>query len=99
MLIGVVTFLTLVTSVILYRGLKSSGAKIMTMVLAFFVICSGIFILQMSKVNPKKLNQVVIDRKTSILLETARQEVELDIDEKEEGVDEGIATQSNNWRN
>jgi len=81
------TFFTLVTSVILYRGLNSSGAKIMTMVLAFFVICSGIFILQMSKVNPKKLNQAVVDRKTSLLLETARQEVEADV-EKAEGDDE-----------
>jgi len=81
------TFFTLVTSVILYRGLKSSGAKIMTMVLAFFVICSGIFVLQMSKVNPKNLNQAVVDRKTSLLLETARQEVHVDI-EKQEGEDD-----------
>jgi 4-amino-4-deoxy-L-arabinose transferase-like glycosyltransferase len=83
-----VTFFTLVTSVILYRGLKASGAKIMTMVLAFFVICSGIFVLQMSKINPKNLNKAVVDQKSSLLLETARQEVEVDL-EKEGDDDDG----------
>ncbi|KAI0348185.1 DUF803-domain-containing protein [Trametopsis cervina] len=52
------TFCTLVTSVILYKGLKASGSQIMTVVLAFFVICTGIFILQMSKVDPRRLTQV-----------------------------------------
>jgi magnesium transporter len=75
--------------VILYRGLKSSGARIMTMTLAFFIICSGIFVLQMSKINPKSLNQAVVDRKTTLLLETARHEVDLEV-EKSEDEDEGI---------
>lgn len=68
------TFCTLVTSVILYKGLKASGSQIMTVVLAFFVICTGIFILQMSKVDPRKLSQV--DEHTTLLLEAARQEVD-----------------------
>ncbi|KIP04337.1 hypothetical protein PHLGIDRAFT_76121, partial [Phlebiopsis gigantea 11061_1 CR5-6] len=51
------TFCTLVTSVILYQGLKASATQIITVVLAFFVICTGIFILQMSKVDPRKLEK------------------------------------------
>ncbi|KZT43560.1 DUF803-domain-containing protein, partial [Sistotremastrum suecicum HHB10207 ss-3] len=67
------TFCTLCTSIILYEGLKSSGAQIMTMVLGFCVICTGIFILQMSKVDPR---QLTVDPKTSMLLQAARSEVE-----------------------
>ncbi|GJJ06677.1 hypothetical protein Clacol_000872 [Clathrus columnatus] len=68
------TFCTLVTSVILYQGLKASGTQIMTVVLAFFVICTGIFILQMSKVDPRDL--VSVDERTSLLLQAARAEVD-----------------------
>jgi hypothetical protein len=60
----------------------------MTMTLAFFVICSGIFVLQMSKINPKALNKAVVDKKSTLLLETARHEVDFDI-EKDEDEDEG----------
>ena len=42
-------FCTHLTSVILYQGLKASTTKIITVVLRFFVILTGIFILQMSK--------------------------------------------------
>jgi hypothetical protein len=47
-----------VTSVILYQGLKASATTIITVVLAFLVICTGITILQMSKVDPRKLSNV-----------------------------------------
>ncbi|KAL5485440.1 hypothetical protein ACEPAI_8082 [Sanghuangporus weigelae] len=67
------TFFTLVTSVILYQGLKASASAIITIALAFLVICSGIFILQMSKIDPRHLTKV--DRKTTILLQAAREEV------------------------
>ena len=53
-----VTFCTLVTSVILYQGLKAPARTIITVVLAFLVICTGITILQMSKVDPRKLTNV-----------------------------------------
>lgn len=53
-----VTFCTLLTSVILYQGLKASARIIITVVLAFLVICTGITILQMSKVDPRKLANV-----------------------------------------
>jgi len=68
------TFCTLVTSVILYKGLKAPGSQIMTIVLAFAVICTGIFILQMSKVDPRKLN--FVDGHTTLLLEAAKQEAD-----------------------
>ncbi|KAI0699365.1 magnesium transporter NIPA-domain-containing protein [Cerioporus squamosus] len=67
------TFCTLVTSVILYQGLKASASQIITIVLAFAVICTGITILQMTKVDPRSLTNV--DERTTILLEAARQEV------------------------
>ncbi|EKM61514.1 uncharacterized protein PHACADRAFT_190687 [Phanerochaete carnosa HHB-10118-sp] len=68
------TFCTLVTSVILYQGLKASATQIITIVLAFLVICSGIFILQMSKVDPRKLQKV--DEHTTLWLEVARAEAD-----------------------
>ncbi|RPD56954.1 DUF803-domain-containing protein [Lentinus tigrinus ALCF2SS1-7] len=68
------TFCTLVTSVILYQGLKASASQIITIVLAFAVICTGIIILQMTKVDPRSLTNV--DERTTLLLEAARQEVD-----------------------
>ena len=85
-----VTFCTLVTSVILYQGLKASARIIITVVLAFLVICTGITILQMSKDDPRKLTNVrsvvksyhnltdhsfaKVDGRTTLLLEVAKQE-------------------------
>lgn len=69
------TLCTLVTSVILYQGLKASAEQILTIAFAFLIICSGIFLLQMSKVDPTRLTHAAVDRKTSILLQAAREEV------------------------
>ena len=49
------TFCMLLTSVILYQGLKASATKIITIVFRFFIIYTGIFILQISKVDPCQL--------------------------------------------
>ncbi|KAG8897252.1 hypothetical protein FRB99_008339 [Tulasnella sp. 403] len=65
---------TLITSVVLYQGLKSTVTAILTVVMGFFVICAGIVILQMSKVDPESLNK--LDRKSTILLKAAQQNVE-----------------------
>src|SRR6266702_3399337 len=51
----------------------------MTIVMGFLVICVGITILQMSKVDPKKLNK--LDRRSTILLQAARAQTEV-VDEK-----------------
>lgn len=66
------TFSTLVTSVILYQGFKASAVQIITVVISFFVICCGITLLQMSKIEPEKLN---LDRKSTILLKAAKAEI------------------------
>jgi len=64
------TFFTLVTSIILYQGLKASASQIITIALAFLVICTGIFVLQMSKTDPRKLSR--LGRRATRLLEAAR---------------------------
>ncbi|QRW11036.1 Magnesium transporter NIPA [Ceratobasidium sp. AG-Ba] len=70
------TFCTLVTSVILYQGLHATVTQILTVVLGFLMICTGITILQMSKVDPRKLKN--LDRRTTLLLAAAREEVHHD---------------------
>ena len=64
MSVHTVTFCTLVTSVILYQGLKASASQIITVVLAFAVICTGIIILQMTKVDPHFTWRAIILRKS-----------------------------------
>ncbi|CAE6430143.1 unnamed protein product [Rhizoctonia solani] len=64
------TFCTLVTSVILYRGFNATPTAIITVVMGFLVICAGITILQMSKVDPTTL--AGLDRKSTILLAANR---------------------------
>jgi hypothetical protein len=59
--------------------LKASAAQIITIVMAFLVICFGITILQMSKVDPEKLSG--LDRRSTILLQAAREHTE-SMDEK-----------------
>lgn len=70
------TSATMITSFILYRGLKASAPTLITMVLGFLVTCFGITILQMSKVDPTKLKG--LDRRTTILLQASRQHTEAD---------------------
>lgn len=68
------TFCSMVTSVVLFQGLKATAAQIITIVMAFIVICIGITILQMSKVDPTTLSK--LDRRSTILLQAARQHTE-----------------------
>lgn len=63
------TSATLITSFILYQGLKASVITLITMVLGFLVICLGITLLQLSKVDPKQLTK--LDRKATIFLQAA----------------------------
>lgn len=67
------TFCVIVTSAILYQGFKASASTIITLVLAFLTICAGITLLQLSRVDPKKLN---VDEKTNLLLAANQQEIE-----------------------
>lgn len=87
------TTCTLVTSVILYQGFKASAVDIVTVVAGFLVICCGITLLQLSKVDPETI-QGKIDRKSTILLAAARSTVHHDNDEEKalEIEDPGIDT-------
>jgi len=68
------TGFTLVTSVVLFQGLKATAVQILTVVMGFLVICAGITILQMSKVDPTKLTK--LDRRSTILLQASRSNTE-----------------------
>lgn len=70
------TSATMITSFILYRGLKAPATTLITMVLGFLVTCLGITLLQMSKVDPTKLKG--LDRRSTILLAASRHGTEAD---------------------
>ncbi|KZP34213.1 DUF803-domain-containing protein [Athelia psychrophila] len=74
------TFCSMATTVILFKGLKSSASQIITIVMGFATICIGITILQMSKVDPTTLNK--LDRRSTILLQASRQNTAA-VDEKD----------------
>ena len=59
---------------VLFQGLKATVAQIITIVMAFLVICCGITILQLSKVDPTELK--TLDRRSTLLLEAAKKETE-----------------------
>lgn len=65
---------TLITSFILYQGLKASAISLITMVLGFLTTCLGITLLQMSKVDPNTLSK--LDRKSTILLQASKHQTE-----------------------
>ncbi|KAG5336302.1 hypothetical protein C0989_012239 [Termitomyces sp. Mn162] len=65
---------------VLFRGLKSSVDRIITLVMGFFVICVGIIILQMSKIDPNSFAK--LDRRSTILLQAARSQTE-SVEEKD----------------
>ncbi|KAF8638153.1 hypothetical protein AX17_002410 [Amanita inopinata Kibby_2008] len=73
------TFFSMVTTIVLFQGLSSTVPQIITLVMAFLVICLGITILQMSKIDPANLSK--LDRRSTILLQAARSQTET-IDEK-----------------
>ncbi|WWD03926.1 hypothetical protein V865_001984 [Kwoniella europaea PYCC6329] len=66
---------TLITSFILYQGLKASAVTLITMVLGFLVTCLGITLLQLSKVDPESLD-TKLDRKSTILMQAAKHQTE-----------------------
>lgn len=70
------TSATMITSFILYRGLKAPAVNLVTMVMGFLVICLGITLLQMSKVDPEKLQG--LDRRSTLLLRASREKTEAD---------------------
>lgn len=71
---SLVTFFSILTTVVLFKGLKAPVAQIITLVMGFIVICFGITILQLSKVDPTQIKS--LDRRTTILLQAARKNTE-----------------------
>ncbi|KAJ7090872.1 magnesium transporter NIPA-domain-containing protein [Mycena belliarum] len=69
------TFFSITTTIVLFKGLKAPVASIITLVMGFLVICVGITILQMSKVDPTELSKR-LDRRSTILLQAARSQTE-----------------------
>ncbi|KAJ7249276.1 magnesium transporter NIPA-domain-containing protein [Mycena rebaudengoi] len=76
----IVTFFSIVTTIVLFKGLSASVSSIITLVMGFLVICVGITILQMSKVDPTELKR--LDRRSTILLQAARSQTESSHEEK-----------------
>ncbi|KAJ7072259.1 magnesium transporter NIPA-domain-containing protein [Mycena amicta] len=69
------TFFSIVTTIVLFKGLSAPVSSIITLVMGFLVICVGITILQMSKVDPEQLSKK-LDRRSTILLQAARSQTE-----------------------
>ncbi|KAJ4490945.1 magnesium transporter NIPA-domain-containing protein [Lentinula aciculospora] len=65
------TFFSILTTIVLFQGLSASASSIITLVMGFIVICFGITILQMSKVDPENLTK--LDRRSTILLQASRE--------------------------
>ena len=60
---------TLITSIILQQGLNASAVNIVTLVMGFLVICAGIVLLQLSKIDPEELqDQPGLDNDTNLLI-------------------------------
>lgn len=60
---------TLITSIILQQGLNASPLQIVTLVMGFLVICAGIVLLQLSKIDPDELQgKPGLDRDTTLLM-------------------------------
>ena len=76
-----VTFFSIVTTIVLFRGLAAPPAQIITLVMGFLVICVGITILQLSKIDPSQLKIPGLDRRSTMLLQAARSNTE-GVDEK-----------------
>lgn len=68
------SFCSMVTTVVLFKGLKASASQIITIVLAFLVICVGITVLQMSKVDP--IHFKALDRRSTALLQVTQKQTE-----------------------
>ncbi|GAA5933033.1 hypothetical protein JCM1841_003222 [Sporobolomyces salmonicolor] len=83
------TSATLITSVILNKGFHTSAVNIVTIVLGFLVICCGITLLQLSKIDPEEIKSGVLDRRSTVLLSASRAEAShhAHLDAHEKGLD------------
>ncbi len=77
--VAIVTFFSMVTTIVLFQGLDAPVVRIITLVMGFLVICVGITVLQLSKIDPTQIK--TLDRRSTLLLQAARVNPE-DGDEK-----------------
>ncbi|KAI0369698.1 DUF803-domain-containing protein [Pilatotrama ljubarskyi] len=68
------TFFSMVTTIVLFQGLKAPPVQIVTLVMGFLVICVGITILQLSKIDPTQIK--ALDRRSTLLLQAAKSNTE-----------------------
>lgn len=73
----------IVLSQVLFQGLDAPVKQIITLVMGFLVICLGITILQLSKVDPAEFKG--LDRRSTILLQATRSRVEGAGEDSEKG--------------
>ncbi|KIP01259.1 hypothetical protein PHLGIDRAFT_97099 [Phlebiopsis gigantea 11061_1 CR5-6] len=78
------TFFSIITTIVLFKGLSAPVTQIITLVMGFLVICVGITILQLSKIDPTQLKVPGLDRRSTMLLQAARSNIE-GVDEKDLG--------------
>jgi flagellar biosynthesis component FlhA len=71
-----VTFFSIVTTLVLFRGLSASIPSIITLVLGFLVICVGIVILQISKSDAAQKQAQAEKERSSTLLAWSPTEIE-----------------------
>ncbi|KAL1942023.1 hypothetical protein VTO73DRAFT_6553 [Trametes versicolor] len=68
------TFFSMVTTIVLFQGLKAPVVQIITLVMGFLVICVGITVLQLSKIDPTQIK--TLDRRSTLLLQAAKSNTE-----------------------
>lgn len=59
----------MLTTIVLFKGLNAPAMQIITLVMGFLVICTGITILQLSKIDPTQIK--MLDRRSTVLLQAA----------------------------
>ena len=69
----------MVTTIVLFQGLSATVQQIITLVMGFLVICVGITVLQLSKIDPTQIK--TLDRRSTLLLQAAKNNTE-GVDEK-----------------
>ncbi|KAI0338196.1 DUF803-domain-containing protein [Trametopsis cervina] len=90
---AMVTFFSIITTIVLFKGLAAPPTQIITLVMGFLVISVGIAVLQLSKMDPSNLKMRGLDRRSTMLLQVTRANT-TGMDEKDIGAmeDPGIDT-------
>ncbi|KAI0093083.1 magnesium transporter NIPA-domain-containing protein [Irpex rosettiformis] len=77
------TFFSIITTIVLFKGLSAPPSQIITLVMGFLVISVGIAVLQLSKIDPTNLKSMRgLDRRSTMLLQ-ATQVHTAGVDEKD----------------